>query len=407
MRPVVADPTGAAWFSALSPSACRSGAVITYSGDFLVSSGATIIAAIESHPPETWTPGERRDRWLVDGVPLLARGDAWIVPLSWEPVRPEPPASAETLAARSNELWLAVRSDCDHRYGNGVTLDLDDEDRRVPFARALVAAGARRAIWWESGPIALVLVISRGGAVEDGTAMALYVVPTAWVSARRSGSRKKTTPTDVAWSWADAVAVRHDVGSVHRGAVLADGAAHIADAVQRLSDDDALPPLDAVPVVRRGMVSIVPLAWLPRVSPPGGPAAEQLQQRAVWLRQEVTSACTARYGAEHTIGLSSTGGAGEGYAAMLVRLGARQASWWSLGRSAVVLVVEGEPAPAPATHVALHIVPMAWVDGSAGTAVAPVDLAWNWSDVVRSMPAASPVAQPHDAASPRGESPAP
>lgn len=96
--------------------------------------GETIVSAIESlwsaQPPVT----DGSERWLLGDARLLSRGDAWIVPLSWEP--PESVSSAferQELSARSTELWGAVRGACEHHHGIQIGIDLstDGESRRT------------------------------------------------------------------------------------------------------------------------------------------------------------------------------------------------------------------------------------------------------------------------------------
>lgn len=77
-----------------------------------------------------------------------------------------------------------------------------------------------------------------------------------------------------------------------------------------------------------------------------------------------------------------------GYAAELRRTGARRVDWWRFGNSAlaVVLVVYGEPIPAPVTLMAVHVVPIDWVRDSARRTKSKQkrtpDLSWSWADVV-------------------------
>lgn len=55
------------------------------------------------------------------------------------------------------------------------------------------------------------------------------------------------------------------------------------------------------------------------------------------------------------------------------------------GGSALVLVVYGEPVPAPATLMALQVVPSGWVSQTRPTPpkkLRGLDLAWSWADVV-------------------------
>lgn len=194
-------------WTAFSRDSIRTGAVVSFSGDTFVVSGAQIISEIESQfsDPASWP--ELRDRWLMKGVPILSRGDAWVVALTWEPPLPDADATERReLSARSDELWMAVRSVCSHRYGNQIGVDLSARTGRATgYAAALLRTGARRADWWASGQSAVVLVVYGDSLPAPKSATALHVVPIGWVSERRP--TRKLPRIDVEWSWVDVVAL--------------------------------------------------------------------------------------------------------------------------------------------------------------------------------------------------------
>lgn len=141
---------------------------------------------------------------LLDGVPLLARGDAWIIPLMWNPLTEGQPVDGE-LSRRGSELWSSIRAWAEYAHGVPIIPDLEDPDLWSAYLRELVSTGARRADWWGSKDAALVLVVYGDPIPAPVRAMALHVVPIGWVSERRAP--KRFPPMDLAWSWADAVEV--------------------------------------------------------------------------------------------------------------------------------------------------------------------------------------------------------
>lgn len=134
-----------------------------------------------------------------------------------------------------------------------------------------------------------------------------------------------------------------------------------------------------VPVLSRGSAWIVPLAWIP-------PRDDQtLRTRATELWTAIRSACEYRHGPQIAIELEDAGAARTPYAIELVRTGARRADWWQAADAAIVLVVYGDPLPAPVARMAVHVVPIGWVSQRRPTAakkMPPLDLTWSWADVV-------------------------
>lgn len=192
--------------TAVSRASIETGAVISYSGDTLVADGESIVAAVASRltGPAASVHG---DEWLTDAVPVLARGDAWIVPLAWVPDHlgrddPRDPA----LRDRIGDLWRAVWSACEHRHGNGIAIDLDGATPALPYAAELLRTGARRADWWEFAAWAVVLVVYGDPIPAPVRLMAVQVVPVGWVSEARRTAPKRMPHLDLAWSWADVVA---------------------------------------------------------------------------------------------------------------------------------------------------------------------------------------------------------
>jgi hypothetical protein len=131
---------------------------------------------------------------LPAGVAVVARGDALVIPLSWEPT-----ATSAEAHSRASELWSGVRAACEFRHGEALSVPVDTPD--TAYAAELARCGVRRADWWGSGGSALVLVVHGGPLPSPSTAMALHVVPLGWVSELRR-SRKMVVP-DLAWSRED------------------------------------------------------------------------------------------------------------------------------------------------------------------------------------------------------------
>ncbi len=150
-----------------------------------------ILDAIEDHD------GVAPAGALLDGLPVLIRDEARIVPLAWRP----PEAASEVFPATANEIWTAVRSACEHRHGSGLSVGLEQDPPRNAYIRELARTGVRRADWWASEQSALVLVVHGEPVPAPLTASALHLVPLGWVSDRRPARR--VPPTDLAWSPAD------------------------------------------------------------------------------------------------------------------------------------------------------------------------------------------------------------
>ena len=139
-----------------------------------------------------------------------------------------------------------------------------------------------------------------------------------------------------------------------------------------------------IPLIDRGDVVIVPLVWNPPEPSGSDEEREAALQRASGLWRGVRSACAYRHGNEIAVPLLPRSADSDGYTRALVESGARSAVWWLFGQYAVVMVVAGEPLPAPLTHLSLHIVR---ADTSVPGAIAPivehdVDVSWTWDDVV-------------------------
>lgn len=182
-----------------APSSMRTGAVIP----------GGVLSALDTRIDELATTKDRHDQWLADGAPLFSRGDAWIVPLSWEPALAErDPTEWPTLHDRAAALWRSINMDCQYFHGNALGVDLDPEVDKSGYAAELRRTGARRVDWWRFGnsALAVVLVVYGEPIPAPVTLMAVHVVPIDWVrdSARRTKSKQKRTP-DLSWSWADVV----------------------------------------------------------------------------------------------------------------------------------------------------------------------------------------------------------
>ncbi len=193
--------------AALAPDSIRTGAVISYDGDAGVVGGPSIIDAIESRLTNRASRIESRDQWLLDGVPVLARGDAWIVPLFSSPPVAEIGSTAhETLAVRATELGESIRHYGDYLHGYPLYIDLPAAPAGGrDYASELTRTGARRPGWWASEDSAMVLVYYGGPSPAPTTRMAMHVVPLGWVSERRPIKAKKMPLLNLDWSWADVV----------------------------------------------------------------------------------------------------------------------------------------------------------------------------------------------------------
>ncbi|MFI8631013.1 hypothetical protein ACIGEP_00275 [Microbacterium sp. NPDC077663] len=172
----------------------------------------------------------------------------------------------------------------------------------------------------------------------------------------------------------DAGDVRSDDGE---GALVRAG--RIVDAIESsLVDGSAAAPvgelIPGTPLIRRGDVSIVPLSWEP-ASPDATRAAVRERASEIW--RGIRSACEYRHGAAEVVE-PGDGAPPNAYVRALERHGVRRADWWGSDDTAIVLVVHGEPLPAPASASAVHVVPRGWVSTVRPTRRVPeVDLAWS------------------------------
>ena len=194
--------------SALAPSSLREGAVVSFDDDTLVVTGGTIVDAIEkrlraertARPPRPAPSGT-----LLEGVPVLNRGESWIVPISFVPfAAADRSIAGESLRERAGELARSVTSACWFGHGEPIAVDLEESDRA--YAAELRRTGARAASWWDDDGTALVLVSYEAAGDESATRAAVHVVPTGWVSTRRPTPPKKMPRIDLDWSWDDVVA---------------------------------------------------------------------------------------------------------------------------------------------------------------------------------------------------------
>lgn len=155
------------------------------------------------------------DGWLAEGVPLLVRGEARILPCFW---RSEPALGAPDpqLDARSTDLWTSIRGWCWYQRGDAIGVDLSPEprsDRPVAYANELRRTGARRADWWGFGERAVVSVVYGDAIPAPIVAEAVHVVPKHWVwyDRARPGDLWRITEmpaTSLQWSGADVIALR-------------------------------------------------------------------------------------------------------------------------------------------------------------------------------------------------------
>lgn len=171
----------------------------------------------------------------------------------------------------------------------------------------------------------------------------------------------------------DAAVVRSDDGEgalVRGGRIVDEIEARLVDARGDEPDGELIP---GTPLLRRGDVSIVPLSWEP-------PASDEIRaavrERASELWRSISSACEYRHGA--ALAVEQGDAPSNAYVRALERHGVRRADWWGSGDRAIVLVVHGEPLPAPASASAVHIVPLGWLSTTRPTRrIPPVDLTWS------------------------------
>ncbi|MEW2013217.1 MULTISPECIES: hypothetical protein [Microbacterium] len=171
----------------------------------------------------------------------------------------------------------------------------------------------------------------------------------------------------------DAADVRSDDGEgalVRGGRIVEEIEARLLDARGDEPDGELIP---GTPLLRRGDVSIVPLSWEP-------PASDEIRaavrERASELWRSIRSACEYRHGA--ALAVEPGDAPSNAYVRALERHGVRRADWWGSGDRAIVLVVHGEPLPAPASASAVHIVPLGWLSTTRPTRrIPPVDLTWS------------------------------
>lgn len=162
--------------------------------------GADIVRALEPRLTGLATAA-RQGGWLAGGIPVLARGDAWLVPVAWAARPASGDLDARELDERISHLWMKLRGACSYLQGDPIGIDLAEPGG---YAAALAESGATRADWWAFGDRAVVLMVGRG-AVDAARSLALHIVPIGWVWDRR---RVVMPATDLRWSWADVVALR-------------------------------------------------------------------------------------------------------------------------------------------------------------------------------------------------------
>lgn len=197
--------------SALAPESLRDGAVVSFDRDTLVVSGGRIVDAVTARArTERIARPAPNPADLIEGVvPILRRGEAWIVPLSFVPAAAaDRPIAGETLRMRAAELARSVASACWFGHGEPIDIDLDETERA--YTAELRRTGARQASWWEVDGAGLVLVHYGAADDDSSTRSALHVVPAGWVSTRRPTPPKKMPPLDLDWSWVDVVAAAAD-----------------------------------------------------------------------------------------------------------------------------------------------------------------------------------------------------
>ncbi|OAH50757.1 hypothetical protein [Microbacterium oleivorans] len=172
----------------------------------------------------------------------------------------------------------------------------------------------------------------------------------------------------------DAADVRSEDGEgalVRAGRIVDEIEARLVDARGDEPDGELIP---GTPLLRRGEVSIVPLSWEP---PTSDEIRAAVRERASELWRGIRSACEYRHGVALAVE-PGDGAPPNAYVRALQRHGVRRADWWGSDDRAIVLVVHGEPLPAPASASAVHIVPLGWLSTTRPTRrIPPVDLTWS------------------------------
>lgn len=145
-------------------------------------------------------------------------------------------------------------------------------------------------------------------------------------------------------------------------------------------DDGWLQP--NLPVLIRGEVKIIPLAWWGAPNHGYNPYAEPAQIRS--FASHVQGAALHRAGPWSELDLAADSDDSIGsYRAALRDAGATRADCWAYSDSlGVVMVWSGSEAEGTRS-LALHIVPANWVlDRLASDAVDGIDVRWSWADVI-------------------------
>lgn len=187
-----------------APTASVTGAVITFDGDHLVTFGDSIFTAAEARLTNVAAAPERRDHWLTPDVPVLSRGEAWIVPLFWMPADSLlDDAERQALSARAAELGQSIMGAGWYGHGDALSIDFEADGGPGIYAAELARAGVTRAAWWAVGSFALVLAFHRASGADQR--MALHVVPVGWVWSWRPTPAKKMPPLDLSWTWDEVV----------------------------------------------------------------------------------------------------------------------------------------------------------------------------------------------------------
>lgn len=156
--------------------------------------------------------GERRLLQYVDSIvegtandaeiPKVEREAASILPLGIQadPTSDRSPAEERR---RMADVAAAVRDALENREGPGIAVDLEErtDDSRGSYLAALRAAGATAATWWEYRETHGAVLVWSGDEQAGTLALALHIVPVAWVSGRRASGT--VDDIDVRWSSVD------------------------------------------------------------------------------------------------------------------------------------------------------------------------------------------------------------
>lgn len=137
---------------------------------------------------------------VQDGIPVIARGHAQVLPLALQRHQPAPGRDPREERRRMHILADSIRSACEYQEGQQIPVELEREgdDSLASYARALRDAGATSAVWWVFRSASGVVLVWTGDETAANRTLSLHVVPAGWVSERHA--EPGVEAIDVAWS---------------------------------------------------------------------------------------------------------------------------------------------------------------------------------------------------------------